>query len=86
MLKPTTPLSTKEAQQQCSKAIGTIVIKASTTLSEKLREKENKSYDNSPKHCHDNLKLSVGLLPRARDQPWVTTLTKPIAKTTHSSP
>jgi len=76
----------KKAQHQCSKAIDTIVGKSITTLSDKLREKENKSYDKSPKHYHNNLKISAGLLPRARNQPRVTTLTNPIAKTTHIKP
>jgi hypothetical protein len=86
ILKPLTPLSTSEARQRCSKSIGTIARKASNTLSDKLREKENKSYDKSPKHYHNNLKISTGLLLRARDQPMVTTLKNPLTKTIHTSP
>jgi hypothetical protein len=82
-LKPSTPLLTSEAHQQCSKAVGTIV---SNTLSDKLRDKENKSYDKSPKHYHIYLKISTGLLPRARDQPRVTPLTNPLTITIHTNP
>jgi hypothetical protein len=67
-------------------AIGTIVRQASDTLTHKLREKENKSYDKNPKQYHNNLKISAGLLPRARDQPRVATLTHPTTKTTHAQP
>jgi hypothetical protein len=53
---------------------------ASITLSDKLKEKENNIYDKSPKHYHNNLKINAGLLPRARDQPRVTSLTNPTTK------
>jgi hypothetical protein len=43
------PISTSEAHKQCNKAIGTIVRQASNTRNEKLRDKENDSYDKSPK-------------------------------------
>ena len=67
LLNPAKPISTSEAHKQCNKAIGTIVREASNTVNEKLRDEENASYDNSPKHYHNNLKISAGLLPRARD-------------------
>ncbi len=74
ILNPAQLISTSEAHKQCNKAIGTIVRQASNTLNEKLRDKENESYDKSPKHYHTNLKISAELLPRAREQPRVTTL------------
>ena len=66
---PAQPISASKAHKQCNKAIGTIVRQTSNTLNEELRDKENDSYDKSPKHYHNNLKISAGLLPRARDQP-----------------
>jgi len=54
ILQPITPLTTKEAHHQCSKAVGDIIRKASHTLSDKLRQKENNSYDKTPKHYHNN--------------------------------
>jgi len=86
ILQPTTPLTTIEAQRQCSRNIGTIINKAGNTLSDKIRDKENKRYDKSPKHYHNNLKIHAVLIPRARDQPWVTSLTKPTAKQIHTTP
>jgi hypothetical protein len=56
---PAKPTSTSEAHKQCNKAIGTIVRQASNTLNEKLRDKENESYDKSPKHHPNNLKISA---------------------------
>ena len=50
LLSPAIPISTAEAHKQCNKAIGTIVRQASNTLTDKLREKVNKSYYKSPKH------------------------------------
>jgi len=85
-LSPEIPSSTTEAHKQCNKAISTIVRQTSNTLIGKLRENENKSYYKIPKHYHNNLKISAGLLPRARDQPRVITLTHPITKTTHTQP
>ena len=67
LLSPATPVSTSKAHKQCNKAIGAIVRQASDTLTEKLRDKENKIYDKSPKYYHNNLEMSAGLLPRARD-------------------
>ena len=61
VLHPNTSLTTKEANQQCSKAIGDIIRKASHTLSDKIRDEENNSYDKSPKHYHDNLKVNAGI-------------------------
>jgi hypothetical protein len=86
LLNPAKPISTSEAHKQCNKAIGTIVRQANNTFNEKLRAKENESYDKSPKHYHKNLKISAGLLPRARDQPRVTTLRHPLTNTTHNTP
>ena len=85
LLNPAKPISTSEAHKQCKKAIGTIVRQASITLSEKLRGKENEGYDKSPKHYHKNLKISAGLLPRARDKPRVITLRHPLNNTTHNA-
>ena len=84
--KSAQPISTSEAHKQCNKAIGTIVRQASNTLNEKLRDKENATYDNGPKHYHNNLKISAGLLPRARDQPKVTTLRHPTTNILHKTP
>ena len=67
ILQPSTPLTTKESHQQCSKAISEIIGKASHTLSDKVRDKENNSYDKIPKHYHNNLKIHAGINPRARD-------------------
>ncbi len=86
ILNPTLPISTSETHKQCNKAIGTIVRHASNTLNEKLRDKENDSYDKSPKHYHNNLKISAGLLPRAKDQPKATALRHPITNITHNTP
>jgi hypothetical protein len=86
ILKFAQPISASESHKQCNKAIGTIVRQASNTLNEKLRDKENESYDKSPKHYHNNLKISAGLLPRARDQPRVTTLRHPLTITIHNTP
>ena len=86
LLSPSKPISTLEAHKQCNKAICTIVRQASNTLDEKLGDKENESYDKSPRHYHNNLKISVGLLPRARDKPKVTTLRHPLTNTTHNAP
>jgi hypothetical protein len=86
ILQPDTPITTKEAQQQCSKAIGTIIRKASQTLTDKLRLKENNRYDKSPKHYHNNLKINAGINPRARDQPRVTALTHPITNKLQTTP
>jgi hypothetical protein len=85
LLNPTKSISTSEAHKHCNKAIGTIIRQASNTLTEKLRDKENKSYEKSPKHYHNNLKLSAELLPRARSQSRVTTLMHPIANTMHNT-
>ena len=70
----------KEAHQQCSKAIGDRIRKASHTLPDKLRHKENNNYDKSPKHYYNNLKINAGINPRARDPLRVTTLTNPNTK------
>jgi hypothetical protein len=86
ILNPTQPISTSEAQKQCNKALGTIVREASNTLNEKLRDKETESYDKRPKHYHNSLKISAGLLPRASDQPKVTTLRHPFTNTIHNTP
>ena len=87
LLNPKKPISTSEAHKQCNKVIGTIVRQASNPLTEKLRDKENKIYDKSPKHYHNNRKTSAGLLPRARDQlPTVTTLRHPPTNTMHNTP
>ena len=86
LLNPAKPISTSEAHKQCNKAIGTIVRQASITLSEKLRGKENEGYDKSPKHYQNNLKISAGLLPRARDQPRVTTLRHLLTNKPHNAP
>jgi len=86
ILNPAQPISTSEAPQKCNKAIGTIVRQSSNTLNEKLRDKENASFDKSPKHYHNNLKIIAGLLPRARDQPRVTTLRHPLTNTIHNTP
>jgi hypothetical protein len=63
--------------------MGTIIKNVSTTLSDKLRDKENNNYDEIPKHYQYNLKTRAGLTPRARDQPRVTTLTNPKNKQTN---
>ena len=60
--------------------IGDIIRKASHTLTGKLRRKENNSYDKSPKHYHNNLKINAGINPRARDHPRVTDFTNPSTK------
>jgi hypothetical protein len=86
ILNPVHPISTSEAHKQCNKAIGTIVRHASNTLNEKLRDKENDSYDKSPKQCHNNLTISAGLLPRAKDQPKVTALRHPATNITPNTP
>jgi hypothetical protein len=86
LLNPAKLISTSGAHRQCNKAIGTIVRQASNMLNEKLRDKENESYDKSPKCYHNNPKISPGLLPRARDQPRVTTLRHPLTNTTHTAP
>ncbi len=64
----------------------TIIRKASTTMSDKLREEENKSYDPSPKQYHNNLKIIASLLPRARDHPRITVLTNPKTKILYTNP
>ena len=84
--KPAKPISTSEAQQKRKKAIGTIVRQASNAVNEKLRDKENESYDKSPKHYHNNIKISAGLLPRARNQPKVITLRHPLTNTIYNTP
>ncbi len=61
-------------------------MQASNTLKEKLRDKENESYDKSPKLYQNNLKISAGLLPLARDQPKVTTLRHPSTNIIHNTP
>jgi len=63
--------------------MGNIVRKANNTLSDKLREKETRSCDFSPKQYRNKKKISAGLLPRASVQPWVTTLTKKKASNTN---
>ena len=73
ILNPAKLISTSEAHKQCNKAIRTIVRQASNTLNENLSDKENESHDKSSKYYHNNLKISAGLLPRARDQFRVTT-------------
>jgi hypothetical protein len=75
-----------EAHKQCNRAISTIAKKASHTLTNKLREKEDKNYGKSPKHYHINIKISADVLLRARYHPRVVPLTNPIAKTTHNKP
>jgi len=65
ILHHTIPITTKEVHQQCSKAIGNIIRKASHMLSDKLRQKENISYDKSPKHYHNNLKINAGINPQS---------------------
>jgi hypothetical protein len=84
--KPTTAILKTKAHKQFSKAIGTIVRKSSTTLCDKRREKENKSYDKSPTYYHKNLKISAGMLPRTRDRPRVTALINPKTEAIHTSP
>ncbi len=86
IINPTQPISTSEAHKQCNKAIGTIVRQASNTLNEKLKDTENESYDKSPKHYHNNLKISAGLLPRTKDQPKVTALRHSSTNTIHNTP
>jgi hypothetical protein len=86
ILQPAIPITTKEAHHQCSKAIGNIIRKASQTLTDKLRQKENIRYDKSPKHYHNNLKINAGINPRARDQPRVTALTHPTTKELQTTP
>jgi hypothetical protein len=86
LLSLVTPISTLEAHEHFNKAIGTIVRQTSNTLTEKLRKKETKTYDKSPNHYHNNLKISSSLLLKARDQPIVVTLTDLITKTTHTKP
>jgi len=49
ILKPSTPLTTIEAKHKCSRDICTHK-KASNTLSDKLRDSKNKSYDKSSKY------------------------------------
>ena len=66
LLNPAKPISTLEAHKQRNKAIGVIVRKASNTLTEKLSNKENKSYDKSPKHYHNNLSQHQPHLPNTR--------------------
>jgi len=80
ILQPTVPITTKEAHQYCSKSIGDKIRKASHTLSDKLRHKESNSYDKSPKHYHNNLKINAGINPRAWNQPRITALTNPNTK------
>jgi hypothetical protein len=86
ILQPATPITTKEAHHQCSKAIENIIRKASHMLTDKLRQKENKKYDKSPKHYHNNLKISADINPRARDQPRVTALTHPSTNESQTTP
>jgi len=86
LLKPAKPISTSKAHKQCNKALGVIVRQANSTLTDKLRDKENEGYDKSPKHYHNNLKISAGLLPRARHQPRGTTLGHPLTNTIHNTP
>jgi hypothetical protein len=86
ILNPAQLISTSEAHKQCNKAIGTILRHASNTLNEKLRDRENDSYDKSPKHYQNNLKIGAGLLPRAKDQPKVTALRHPVTNITHNVP
>ena len=75
IFQTTTPLKTRESHHQCSKAIGNIIRKASHALSTRFRDKEHYSYDQSPEHYHNNLKINSGIIPGARDQPKVTALT-----------
>ncbi len=75
-----------EAHKHCNNAIETIVRQANNTLNEKLRDKENESYDKCPNHYHNNLTISAGLLPRARDQSKVTTLRHPSINIIHNTP
>ncbi len=85
ILNPAKSISTSEGHKQCKKEIGTIVKQASNTLNEKLRDKENTSYDKIPKHYDNHLKISTGLLTRARYQPRVTGLRHPLTNTTHNT-
>ena len=55
-------------------------------LSDILRHKENNSYDKSPKHYHNNLKMNAGINPRVRDQPRVTALTNPNTQELQTNP
>ena len=80
IFQPNTPLITREGQKQCSEAIGDIIRKASHTLSDKIKDKENNTYDKSPKHYHDNLKINAGITPRARDRSRVKSLINPNTK------
>jgi len=82
----TPALTTKEVHHQCSEAIGDIIRKASHTLSDKSRHKENNSYDKSPKHYHDNLKIHARINSRARDQLRVTVLTNPNTEKLQTNP
>jgi hypothetical protein len=49
-------------------------------LSEKTRDKENNSYDKSPEHYRNNLKINAEIIPRAKYQPRVAPLTNPTTK------
>jgi hypothetical protein len=55
-------------------------------LSDKIRDKENNSYDKSPKHYHNNLKVNAGINPRAKDLPRVTALTNLNKNTLQTNP
>jgi hypothetical protein len=86
ILQRTTPITTKKAHQLCSKAIGDIIRKASHTLSDKLRQKENTRYDTSLKYYHNKLRINAGIDSRARDQSRVKTLTHPSTKELQTTP
>ncbi len=88
LLKPATPLATKEEHHRCTNAICSIIRKVSKKLSNTIKEKENNTYDKSPKYYHNILKINAGLKPRARDQPRVAALTNPprsLHKPTHKN-
>jgi hypothetical protein len=66
--------------------MGDIIRKLSHILANEIREKENTTYDKSPKHYHNNLKINAGIKPRARDQARVTALTHPSTKEIQTTP
>jgi hypothetical protein len=55
-------------------------------LSDEIRDKDNNSYDKSPKHYYNNLKVNAGINPRIKDQPMGTALTNPNTKILQTSP
>ena len=55
-------------------------------MSIKIRDKEKNSYDKSPKHYHNNLKVNARINPRAKDQPRVTALTNLNTKALQTDP